>query len=270
MSFTLDKIFTTATALTDSTPVIREVAPCDALKPYIRCFWETVGTPSDMALRIIPDCCADILIYLSDNKVHNDFCGVSNQSFMSHGSAKTFGIRFYAWSVCLFSSVDMNGTLNGYLPAEAVFNNFSAVATEISRAKTMSERIAVAQKYLLTKLCCSRQNSDVMNGLYKIISKQGRINVASLSEYCAVSNRSLERNFRTHTGLSPKEAIELIRYQLLWQQCLKPNFNILDSVEKFGFYDAAHLYNDFKKYHGISLSQVSHTVIELCKPTTRF
>ena len=260
MAFTLDKIFTTATALTHSTSVIREVAPCDALKPYIRCFWETHDIPSDAELRIIPDCCADILIYLSYGKVHSNYCGVCNQSFISRGNEKTFGIRFYAWSVCLFSSVDMNGTLNDYLPADAVFDNFGAVAMEINQVATMRERIDVAQKHLLKMLRRNRENIDVMNSLYKIVKSHARVNVAALADYCSVSKRALERNFRAHTGLSPKEAIELIRYQLLWQQCLRTDFNVLDSVEKFGFYDAAHLYNDFKKYHGISLPQASHTI----------
>lgn len=255
MSFTLDKIFTTATALIGPDSVIREYAPCDALRPYIRCFWESDGASADTALRIIPDCCADILISSSDNAVRSHFCGVNSQSFLSYGSVRTFGIRFYAWSVRLFSSVAMNGTRNAFLPAEAVFNDFSAVATEINQATAFLERIAIAQKYLLKRLRRSTENSDVMNCFYQIIARQARVTVSALSDDCAIGRRALERNFRAHTGLSPKEAIEIIRYQLLWQQCLQVDFDVLDGVEQFGFYDAPHLYNDFKKYHGISLPQ---------------
>lgn len=255
MPFTLDKIFTTATAFSHLNAPIREIQPCAALKPYIRCFWETDVAPHDVALRIIPDCCADILIFLSDGKACSQFCGVCNQSFMTHGSAKMFGIRFYAWSVCLFSSVGLNGTLNGYFPADTIFNDFSTVATEINHVTSMHERVAAAQKHLLKTLRQNLENSDVMNALYLIITQSARVNVRALSDYCALSKRALERNFRTFTGMSPKEAIDTIRYQLLWQQCLQPDFNVLDGVEKFGFYDAAHLYNDFKKHHGISLPQ---------------
>lgn len=259
MSYTLDRIFTTETALSRTNAPIREIEPCAALKPYIRCFWEADASDGGAALRIIPDCCADLLIRLSDGEACSEFCGVSNQSFIARGSAKTFGIRFYAWSVCLFSSVGMNGTLNDYFPADAIFDRFSAVAAEINRATTVRERLAVVQKHLLQKLRRKTENGDVMNALYRIITRDSKVNVAELSDYCAVSKRTLERGFRTCTGLSPKEAIELIRYQMLWQQCLQPDFNVLDGVEKFGFYDAAHLYNDFKKYHGISLPQAVKT-----------
>lgn len=119
----------------------------------------------------------------------------------------------------------------------------------------MTERIAKAQSYLLAKLQKSRENCDAMNSIYKIIMQSANTDVKDLENYSAISRCTLEGQFRNNTGLSPKEAIELIRYQLLWQESMKPNFNILDSVEKFGYYDMAHLYNDFKRFHGVSLPQ---------------
>ncbi|MDE6442188.1 MAG: helix-turn-helix domain-containing protein, partial [Clostridia bacterium] len=168
---------------------------------------------------------------------------------------KIFGIRFYAWSVSAFSSVDLSGTLNCFIPAEMVFADFNKVAQEVINANSMTERIENVQAYLLAKLQSSKVNSDVMNSIYKIIVQSANIDVKDLARCSAISKRTLEREFRNYTGLSPKEAIELIRYQLLWQECIKPNFNILDCVERLGYYDMAHLYNDFKKFHGISLPQ---------------
>lgn len=254
MSFTIDKIFTTSTALF-SKQYIKEVAPCNLLKPYVRCFWETNFDNQCRELRVIPDCCADILICSVNGKVYSNFCGVSNKSFASKSSVKIFGIRFYAWSVLLFSSANLSGTLNCYIRAENIFDDFSKVAQEVTNSNSMTERIAKVQSYLLTKLQRSRENCDVMNSIYKIIMQSANIDVKDLSNYSAISRRTLERQFRNNTGLSPKEAIELIRYQLLWQESMKSNFNILDSVEKFGYYDSSHLYNDFKRFHGVSLPQ---------------
>ena len=140
MSFTLDKIFTTETAI-GSTHIISEVATCIALKPYIRCFWEANYCLDKTEFRIIPDCCADILFNISNEKMHCNFCGISNRSFISKGNAKTFGIRFYAWSVNLFSSVKMNNTLNSYLPANVLFDNIDDLAAEILYSNTLNELI---------------------------------------------------------------------------------------------------------------------------------
>lgn len=253
MSFTLNKIFTTATANPTSDSIVREAAPCDALKPYIRCFWETTNCDTYSELRIIPDCCCDIIFFASNDKIYCNFCGVNNRSFLATNNAKMFGIRFYAWSVYLFTSEKIQDTLNKHLPAQELFDNCDRLATDIFTSTLFATRISVAQKYLIGRLNTAKENFNVLNSLYKIIKQCANINVEALSDYCAVSKRTLERDFRICTGLSPKEAIELIRYQLLWQDCLKPDFSILDSVEKFGFYDSSHLYRYFKKYHGISL-----------------
>ena len=155
----------------------------------------------------------------------------------------------------MFSSSDLSGTLNSYIPAEMVFADFNKVAMEVINANSMPERIEKVQTYLLDKLQSSKENSAVMNSIYKIIVQSAKIGVKDLAHYSAISKRTLEREFRNYTGLSPKETIELIRYQLLWQECIKQNFNILDCVERLGYYDMSHLYNDFKKFHGISLPQ---------------
>ena len=47
----------------------------------------------------------------------------------------------------------------------------------------------------------------------------------------------------------------MIRYQMLWREALGASFNVHDAVYKFGYFDQAHLLNDFKEYHGISLSR---------------
>ena len=79
--------------------------------------------------------------------------------------------------------------------------------------------------------------------------------IFTAARFCAVSTRSLERKFLRTVGTSPAQTLGLFRYQLLWQECLKPGFDALDCVEKFGFYDQAHLCNCFKAHHGISLTQ---------------
>ena len=62
--------------------------------------------------------------------------------------------------------------------------------------------------------------------------------------------------FEQTLSLSPKKTSSIIRYQSLWQEvCRSTQFDIQDSVFAYGYYDQAHLLNDFKKYHGISLSE---------------
>ena len=51
-------------------------------------------------------------------------------------------------------------------------------------------------------------------------------------------------------GVSHKKMKDLIRYQLLWQEMNRGKIRAMaDAAAKYGYFDQAHLINDFKKYH---------------------
>ncbi len=69
----------------------REYEPCEALKPYIRCFWgnrrpywEEQGDYG--VSTVIPDTCMDIIfdVNFTDNYINSSFCGINDSSFHSH------------------------------------------------------------------------------------------------------------------------------------------------------------------------------------------
>lgn len=272
MSYCINNIFTTIT----SNPLRREnyieIEPCEALKPYIRCFWGSKYNRIDSSeiefnkSLVIPDVCMDIIITLNNNngKISSGFCGANNTSFVSVESDNIcFGIRFYAWSVVLFSCESMNRVLNTFSDVEEYFSGFAGHwEEEIIYANNIYDRKEIAEKYLLRMLNTKRENSDIMNSVYFIINHYGNTSVKDLSEYCFISKRQLERKFVENTGVSPKQMINLIRYQLLWQNSLRHDFNIFNCVEKFGFCDQSHLLKEFKKYHGISLSKARNMIIK--------
>lgn len=272
MPFTLNNIFNTITANPNRIGNYIEIEPCSALKPYIRCFWGSKYNRTNNEgkkinkTRVIPDVCMDIILTANTatNQLNGHFCGINNSSFISTESDNfCFGIRFYAWSVILFSDGSMRGALNTFTDIEAYFSDFTeGLKEKIFLASNFYERTVIAEKYLLNKLNTNRENSDIMNSLFFIIKRNGNLKAKDLSDFSFISKRQLERKFLENTGVSPKQMINLIRYQMLWQDCIKYNFNVLNSVEKFGYCDQAHLLNDFKKYHGISLNQARDSVIK--------
>jgi len=68
-----------------------------------------------------------------------------------------------------------------------------------------------------------------------------------------ISERKLQRDFKTALGLSPKEYCKIVRFKnLLNDVNNQKKVNWLDLVCKFGYYDQAHLINEFKSATGIS------------------
>ncbi|MDE5563480.1 MAG: AraC family transcriptional regulator [Clostridiales bacterium] len=261
MAFSIDSIFTTRTALPKNGGIV-EIEPIVALKPYVRCFWTCERDKANKVSRVIPDCCADIII-----DVENDgagFVGMCLDSFAATHINAIFGIRFYAWAVPQFTRTNAVILFNALINPQNLFNNFTEFKDSIIEAKSTSERVELAQKYLIG-LLDSRCDSDVMNSLCDIVINNGNISVSDLSRGIAVSKRTLERKFMQSIGVSPKTITEAVRYQLLWQDCIDNRFCAIDSVEKFGYYDQAHMYNDFKRYHGIGLGEARQEYYDLSR-----
>ncbi len=243
-----------------------EVAPCAALKPYVRCFWGTkepvCGWNKSMQKGIvIPDTCMDIIfdINYTKNTWSEVFCCLDDRSEITQGdvfadTVSTFGIRFYAWTACLFTDMPLDQTKNGRFSCDAFVKEIKrALMPVLLDHPSMEERIMAAECLLLKKLQKARADANVLNAVYRMLETQGREKINAIENYTGVSRRSLERAFQKQMGISPKTFSSLVRYQMLWQEMVfQRPFDILDAVEKYGYTDQAHLLHDFHSRHQMS------------------
>lgn len=256
-----------------STPFLRssdycEIPPCNALKPYICCFWENESSqiPNEKAGRlVIPDTCMDIIIKVnhSDLMVTSSFCTMDEHTYQSHAHAtesgavlSTFGIRFFCWSAMLFSTESFRHTKNNAYFPDVFFRGITDELTEIVyRFHTLFERARAAETVLFRRLNLNRLNCDFMNAISDMIVYRCRMKTSEIALRNALSERKMERIFTESVGVSPKTLSNLIRYQLVWQEVSCCNADILDLVEKYGYTDQAHLLNDFRFRHSMTPAQ---------------
>lgn len=247
-----------------------EMPPCPALQPYIRCFWGTptpVHTPAVDIPKpdlVIPDTCTDIIFTLdyTHSTIESIYCAMGEDAIHTGGSAEsvvtsTFAIRFYAWTAALFAERPLSGSKNQIYAAEDFFPSLTRALTPmLMSVSSLSERANIAGTYLLQRFQPGRASSLLMNAVCDIIASRGARRIADLSASAAVSPKRLERVFDEQIGLSPKSFSSLVRYQMLWQELsLGRGGSMLDLVEKYGYYDQAHLLNDFKKRHTMTPAQ---------------
>ena len=243
----------------------REVAPCAALAPYIRCFWGSAyplpERPHEGGI-VIPDTCMDIIFHIdyANNRLSSAFCALDEHSAFSRpsdasgGLAATFAIRFYAWTACLFAEDSLRGSLNERYPAETFFRRIERALTPVLFDQiTLEGKIRAAEPVLMALLNPDKADVAVLNAVHHMLKTSGRARISDVSAALALSARQLERRFDATMGVSPKAFASLIRYQLLWQDmALNPRFNALDAVDKFGYADQAHLLGDFRRHHLMS------------------
>lgn len=112
-----------------------EILPCEALRPYICCFWGTSQPlqrcEAACESLVTPDTCMDILIDLDYTRqsLSSRFVAIDDRAFLARGNGTghlvaTFAVRFYAWAVPLFSDESMVQVQNGFFNADRFFSGF--------------------------------------------------------------------------------------------------------------------------------------------------
>ena len=245
----LARKFTTVLSTPFGREGYRELAPCEALKPFVRCFW-TEKQVADNIL-VIPDTCMDIVFHVGSNGAGSFFCALDECSFYSGNSGEElFGVRFYAWTAALFSRRSFAGSSGRAFHTGEFFDGTELIETAIQRAAVFEERVIAAELWLLDKLENIRADNDLLNAVDLITNARGTLEISELCARTAVSPRKLERVFARNIGISPKSFSSLVRYQMLWQEMIGgAGFDILDAVEKYGYTDQSHLLNDFRRRH---------------------
>lgn len=248
-----------------------EIEPCDALKPYVRCFWGSENSyvkdqADELVSRlVVPDTCMDVIfrVNFTDNKLECNFCGINDIPLISDGQSidktekSVFGIRFYAWSVVMFSEDSMLNVKNGFFDARQFFSKLTKeLEQKIFDVVDLKQRIEIVEIFLLQNLNARHRNSIIMEAIGEILKRKGNLKFGQLSQEMHISKRQLERLFKEYVGLSPKLLSSLIRYQNLWNDVFfHSGFQIQDEVYQYGYTDQAHLLHDFKRFHTMNIAK---------------
>lgn len=95
------------------------------------------------------------------------------------------------------------------------------------------------------------ENDNVEKAISIILSNKGQIKIKDLLEKVYITERTLERNFLSHTGLTPKQFSKIIQFQSSINKLNQTTYNsLLDVGLEGGFSDQSHFIRTFKKYTG--------------------
>jgi AraC-like DNA-binding protein len=190
------------------------------------------------------------------------FCGINDAPFISGaaaqpGNTSIFAIRFHFWGVHLFADDHLREVLNVHADVEQYFSSFRReLGTGLRNTQSVAERINLAEAYLLRRLERKRYSHDgLMNAVYAILKARGVISAGELERSSGLGSRQLERLFREYTGVTPKKAADLVRFQNVWGQLYSPagrTVTMQDIVFDYSYSHQSHMINNFRKYAGMT------------------
>lgn len=239
-----------------------ETKPCLALAPYIHSFWELKGDDSDSQWeRIFPDGCPGIVINLGEA------CKTDN-GLVTMDHAKTYVVG--AMTSFKDSFIDKNTHLLGVCLKPAMFSSFYNYASQDELTNHTFEfdlphsfdigKINNTPNTYLNRYFLDRQRSihqPLQSVLEDIHISRGNLNIYEISKRNFTTVRQLERIFKSHIGLTPKEYVKIIRFQsaLAMMSDIRQKKSLSDIAFECGFYDHAHLTNEIKRHTGLTPSQ---------------
>lgn len=233
------------------------------LVDYIDAFWVVEGVEKGVRQkeRILPDGCVDLIFNLGENcKTDNGNLTMQSEKTYLVGTMTTWqesfldsqtkliGVRFKPGAFSLFYNyAPLNEVTNKTIEFEKV------LSLNINKLKQYS--ISYLNNHFLNRI--NNQRNHLFPILKDVHVHMGQISIEELTKRNFVTARQLERNFKKYIGISPKEFVNIVRFQFALEKIKhnKQRKSLLEIAFEGGYYDHSHLTNEIKRYTGHSPSQ---------------
>lgn len=162
------------------------------------------------------------------------------------------GVRFRVAGVGPFLSAKM-ADFTGKMPS--LFEVFGSSGTDLSvalrRAEAREHQVELLNGFFLVRVRSDGLFSLVRSAVDWIENRFGRYPVAELASALGTSERTLDRGFARHVGLSPKVLIRITRFQFVLRRLMDaPDTDLASLSSEAGYFDQSHLFKDFRAMTG--------------------
>jgi AraC-like DNA-binding protein len=248
----------------------REFPPSLKFAAHIECFWVHRSEEPIREYRVLPDGCADIIF----EQPARDYGGLAIVGTMTRAQALripgrqyTFGVRFRPGMASRVMRVPGSVVVDQAIPLADVW-----------------KRAAVRELLEQLEESCSPQNSiarfeavlgdpaplDALDkALAWLAESRGQASIDSLADAAGLSARQFRRLCTERTGLSPKHLARMLRFRHAAAYASAPWRDWADVALTCGYYDQAHLINEFRELAGVSPGQFSSLAVSSLSPLAR-
>ena len=252
-------------------------APPEALRRVVECLWHVSGDgPGAPPETIVPDGCIELIVHAGDPFLAYEPAGPGGVQGIGRGTPQprvlvagqltrplalrpgrridTWGVRFRPGGAAACLGPDLGRLASCVVPIEEVWGREGR--TEADRLLEDRQDAARFRRALGALLLRRLANGTGVDGLaewaaQQILRARGAVTVEFLATGAGVGRRQLERRFLSAVGLPPRALLRIARFQnlfRLFQETPRPAW--ADLALAAGYYDQAHLVNDFRELAG--------------------
>src|SRR6185436_10527695 len=244
--------------------VFEKTEPSPFLAPFVECYWRAESPDTAVVeQKIVPDGCPEMIFQYRDPYwINMDGQWEKQEPFLlggqikkyfflkNEGASGIFGIKFKETALAHLFGTDMSTLTDSVVGLASRLPNLAALCREIVANPDGERQVAVVEDFL--KGTCRGKKADHMvdRAVAVIRNSSGSASVASLCEELAVTERSLERIFRTYVGLSPKFFARIVRFSKIFALVRQEDPSWSELAFETGYYDQSHFIRNFKAFTG--------------------
>jgi AraC-like DNA-binding protein len=165
------------------------------------------------------------------------------------------GFTIYPGKAYSLLKIPMSEIFNKITNMDFLIKDISSrIAEKTYRIESVSKKIETIEEELV-KIIDPKYfvGKEIFHAISLFDSKN---NFLSIDKYCnefGINQRTLERNFRKHIGITPKQFQKSSRIQHMIDELIfYKHSNLVDLAYDKGYYDQSHFIHDFKSYTGAS------------------
>ncbi len=246
---------------------LERILPPPYLQHHVRYFWSLESTgvePSPTALGPLADGCPGLIFQPARE---GTFCDgqhkplpeaflygqtVKRTQLQMAGNFRTVGVCFYPNSLKSIFGFDADELTDSCLGVDLLSVH---LPEQLLHAASLSDQVEILSAFLFTRIRKISLQADAVThfALRQIIGAKGRLSLPELQKNLKLSERSLERKFNQHVGISPKLFARVCQFQSALSQLKNNRFSLLSDVAyDNGYADQSHFIRTFKSFAGFA------------------
>lgn len=249
--------------------------PSLILSKFVKHYWaieNCIPNGKEHIQRIVPNGLSDLIFYLGDKPESSEgrspiientlITGQLSEYYdiKVTGSLSLFSIIFQPHGLSMFFNISLSELLNQNVPLKYILKNVvNELETKLFEAQSFSERIMIAEYFLLEQLrkCKKKYHFNRIEDSINLISQtKGVVSIDFLASEACFSRKQYERTFSDFIGTSPKQFLKIVRFQnAINEKSKDKNTNLTKLTYLCGYYDQSHMTNDFYKLSGMTPKQ---------------
>ena len=243
-------------------PPYQEFPPSPKFAAHVECFWMHRTEGPVRNFHVFPDGCSDIIF----EQPARDYGGLAIVGTMTRAQAfdiparhSTFGVRFRPGMAARILRIPGSVAVDQSIPLADAWKAAAVRDLLDQLAGSRSSRDAIAR--FEASLAEPAPLDPVEKSLVWLAECGGQVSMDALADAASLSPRQFRRICLERTGLSPKHLARVLRFRQAAKYANRQSPDWADVAVASGYYDQAHLINEFKEIAGVSPAQFSSLTV---------